>query len=215
MMRSNATRGVVFDLDATLIDSHQAIYLSFRHTYETLGLPPLSFDEVRRVVGFGLTQTFLELLGEERVPIALRLFRQKYEEIFRQHTLLLPGAREVLETLHARGIQLAIATNKLGRFSREIFRHFGIDHLFTAIVGDEDVARNKPHPDMVLFAIEKMGLKKEEVIMVGDSLIDVQTARNAGIRVYAVLTGITSREELEKAQPTLVFDNLLDLLNYV
>jgi phosphoglycolate phosphatase len=214
-MRINATRGVVFDLDATLIDSHEAIYLSFRHTYEKLGLPTLSFDEVRKVVGYGLSQTFRELLGEERVPIALGLFRQKYEEIFREHTHLLPGAREVLEALYARGIQLAIATNKLGRFSREIFRHFGLDQLFTAIVGDEDVAQNKPYPDMLLFAIEKMGLRKEEVIMVGDSLIDVKTAQNAGVRVFAIATGITPREDLERAQPTWVFDKLIDLLDHV
>jgi phosphoglycolate phosphatase len=154
-------------------------------------------------------------LGEEHVPEALRLFRQKYEEVYFQNTHLLPGAREVLEALHARGMKLAIATNKLGRFSRGIFRHFGMDHLFAVIAGDEDVSQNKPHPEMLLYAIEKMGLQNKDVIFVGDSLIDIQTGKNAGVRVCAVPTGVAKREDLEKARPTVILNELLDLLNYV
>jgi len=214
MMKEKPAKGVIFDLDGTLIDSYQALFLAFRHAYQNMGLPPLSFEEVQKVTGHGLASTFRHLLGEERVPEALTLFRQKYEEVLRPYTSLLRDARQVLETLHGRGIQLAIATNKLGRFSREIFEHFGLDKLFTIIVGDEDVSQNKPHPEMLLFAIEKMGLRKEEVIFVGDSSIDIQTAKNAGVRVFAVPTGVTKREDLEKAQPTAVLHSLLDLLHY-
>lgn len=214
MMREKPAKGVIFDLDGTLIDSYQALFLAFRHTYQNMGLVPLSFDEVQKVIGHGLANTFRNLLGEERVPEALRLFRQKYEEVLRPYTSLLPDAREVLQTLHGRGIKLAIATNKLGRFSREIFEHFGLDKLFTIILGDEDVSQNKPDPEMLLQAIEKMELRKEEVVFVGDSPIDIQTAHNAGVRVFAVPTGVTKREDLEKAQPTLILGRLLDLLNY-
>ncbi len=214
MMREKPAKGVIFDLDGTLIDSYQALFLAFRHTYQNMGLPPLSFEEVQKVTGHGLASTFRDLLGEERVPEALKLFRQKYEEVLRPYTSLLRDARQVLETLHGRGIKLAIATNKLGRFSREIFEHFGLDKLFAIIVGDEDVSQNKPHPEMLLYAIEKMGLRKEEVIFVGDSSIDIQTAKNAGVRVFAVPTGVTKREDLEKAQPTAVLHSLLDLLHY-
>jgi len=214
-MKEESTKGVIFDLDGTLIDSYQAIYVSFHYTYVSLGLQPLSFDEVKRAVGYGLSKTFKDLLGEERVPEALRLFRQKYEEVYRQKTYLLPGARKVLEALQGRGIKLAIATNKLGRFSREIFQHFGMDKLFAVILGDEDVLQNKPHPEMLFCAIEKMGLRNEEVVFIGDSLIDIQTGKNAGIRVFALPTGVTTREELEKARPTLILNSLLDLLNYL
>jgi 2-phosphoglycolate phosphatase len=214
MMKEDPAKGIIFDLDGTLIDSYQAIYLSFEHAYKNMDLQPLSFDEVKRVVGYGLTKTFRDLLGEERVPEALRLFRQKYEEVYLQNTHLLPGAREVLEALHARGMKLAIATNKLGRFSRGISRHFGMDRLFAVIAGDEDVSQNKPHPEMLLYAIEKMGLQNKEVIFVGDSLIDLQTGKNAGVRVFAVPTGVTRREDLEKARPTVILDKLIDLLQY-
>jgi 2-phosphoglycolate phosphatase len=207
-------KGVIFDLDGTLVDSYQAIYLSFKYAYESMGLSPLPYESVKKVVGRGLGHTFQELLGAERVPQALSLFRRKYEEIFRAHTHLLPDARTVVETLHRQGLQLAVATNKLGRFSRAIFAHFGMEKLFTVIVGDGDVSQNKPDPEMLYYAMEKMGVEKGGTAFVGDSLIDIRTAKNAGLKVYAVPTGNTPREDLEKAQPTALLDRLLDLLLY-
>ena len=214
-MKTLPVKGVVFDIDGTLIDSYQALFLAFRHTYENMGLAPLSAEEVRRVLGHGVGNTFHELLGETRVPEAMKLFRQKYEEVMRPHTHLLPGAREVIETLHGRGIPLALATNKLGYFARELFEYYGLDKLIAVIVGDGDVSQNKPDPEMLLYAIEKMHLKKEDVIFIGDSPIDIQTGKNAGVRVFAVLTGVSQREDLEKAQPTLILERLLDVITYV
>ncbi len=214
-MKDPDIKGVIFDLDGTLIDSYQAIYLSFQYAYENMGLPPLSYEEARRVVGLGLTLTFNDLLGKERTPEALGLFRKKYWEVFPEHTRFLPGAKELASELHRRGIPQAIATNKLGRFSRAIIRHFGMEDLFVAVLGDEDVTLNKPDPEMLLAAIEKLALPKEEVVMVGDSLVDIQAAQNTGIRVFAVPSGTTKREALEQAKPTAVLDRLTDLLNYV
>ncbi len=214
-MRDNRIRGVIFDLDGTLIDSYQAIYLSFRYAYESMGLPPLDYEDARSVVGLGLTITFNDLLGRERTPEALRLFRERYWEVFPEHTHLLPGAREVVSELSRRGIRQAIATNKLGRFSRAIVRHFGLEELFVAVLGDEDVSLNKPDPEMLLAAIEKLGLPKEEIIMVGDSLVDIQAAQNTGIRVFAVPSGTTRREALDQARPTVLLDRLTGLLDYV
>ena len=214
-MKGNEIRAAIFDLDGTLIDSYQAIYLGFHHAYTQMGLAPMSYEQVKRVVGLGLDHTFRELLGEERVPRAIFLFRKKYEEVFRENTRLLPDAREVLETLHGRGIRLAVATNKLGRFSREIFEHFGMENLFTMIVGDGDVPQNKPDPEMLQLAMEKMGVEKERTIFVGDSVIDIQTGKNAGVRVFAVPTGNTDRRDLENARPAVMLDRLLDLLSHV
>ena len=212
---NQTVKGMIFDLDGTLIASYEAIYLGFEYAYEKMGVPPLSIEEVKRVVGSGLTHTFRDLLGEERVSEALRLFREKYEEVFREHTYLLPDAREVLQALHGKGVKLGIATNKLGRFSREIFRHFRMDHFFTVILGDEDVPENKPHPGIIYRALQGMALKKEEVFFIGDSPIDIQTGHNAGVAILAIPTGVTKREDLEKAGPTMILDRLTDLLKYV
>lgn len=214
-MKENEIQGTIFDLDGTLIDSYQAIYLGFHHAYTEMGLLPMSYEQVKRVVGLGLNTTFRELLGEERVPRALFLFRKKYEEVFRENTRLLPDVREILETLHGRGIRLAVATNKLGRFSREIFEHFGMGKLFTVIVGDGDVPQNKPNPEMLRLAMEKMGVDKERTIFVGDSVIDIQTGKNAGVRVFAVPTGNTDRRDLENARPEMMLDRLRDLLSFL
>lgn len=208
-------KGVIFDLDGTLIDSYEAIYLSFHHVYTQLNLKPLSFAEVKKVVGRGLNYTFRELLGEELVAQALFLFRQKYEEVFREYTKLLPDVPEVLEELYRRQIKMAVATNKLGRFSRAIFAHFQLQKYFTTIVGDGDVSQNKPHPEMLNYALDKMGLAKEEAIFVGDSVIDIETAKNAGMKIFAVPSGNSLREDLAKAQPTVLLERLLDLLKYI
>jgi len=214
-MKDQKIRGVIFDLDGTLIDSYQAIYLSFQYAYENMGLPPLNYEDARRVVGLGLTLTFNDLLGRERTPEALRLFRKRYWEVFPEHTRFLPGARESISELHRAGVRQAIATNKLGRFSRAIIRHFGLEGFFVAVLGDEDVTLNKPDPEMLLAAIEKLALPKEEVVMVGDSLVDIQAAQNTGIRIFAIPSGATKREVLEQAQPTVILDQLTDLLHYV
>lgn len=214
-MKGEEVKGVIFDLDGTLIDSYEAIYLSFHHVYSQLNLPPLSYAQVKKVVGKGLSYTFRDLLGDELVPKALALFREKYEEVFREHTKLLPDVPEVLEALYKRKIQMAVATNKLGRFSRAIFEHFQLQKYFKAIIGDGDVAHNKPHPEMIYCALAQMGLTKEEVIFVGDSVIDIQTAHNAGMRIFAVPSGNASPEELEKAQPTVLLERLIDLLKYI
>ncbi len=215
MKEYQKVNAVIFDLDGTLIDSYQAIYLSFKYAYENMGLPPLPYEVVKKVVGRGLNQTFEDLLGEDRVPQALTLFRKKYEEVFRNHSHLLPDVREVLETLHRQEVHMAVATNKFGRFSRAIFEHFGMGNYFAVIVGDGDVSENKPNPEMIYYAIGKMGVEKEDTIFVGDSVIDVQTAKNAGLRIFAVPTGNTAREDLERALPTVLLDRLLDLLTYI
>ncbi len=199
-------------MDGTLVDSFQAIYLSFYHVYESMGLRPLSYDQVRKEIGLGLGRTFADLLGKDKVAQALRLLDEKYCQVLRDHTFLLPGAREVLETLHRRGVKMAIATNKIGRYSRKIFENLGLTSAFSAILGDQDVLQNKPHPEMVFRAIEKMGVKKEEVVMVGDSLVDLETARNAGLPAFAIASGTTPRQELEKAMPFRMLEKLTDLL---
>jgi len=214
-MNASKVRGVIFDLDGTLIDSYKAIYLGFHHAYSEMGLSPLSYEQVQRAVGRGLGHTFRELLGEEKVPQALSLFRKKYEEIFRAHTHLLPDVREVVGGLQCRGIQLAVATNKLGRFSRAIFEHFGMEKMFAVILGDGDVSQNKPDPEMLYQAMDNMRLAKEETVFVGDSVIDIQAGKNAGVRVFAVPTGNTDRADLVKAQPTVIMNRLLDLLSLV
>ncbi len=215
-MKSNhKVKGVIFDLDGTLVDSNQGIYLAFKYTYEEMGLTPLPYEAVKKVVGFGLDKTFRELLGEEKVSQAISFFRQKYEEVFRANTRLLPNVREVVETLHRQEVHMAVATNKLGRFSRTIFEHFGMEKYFGVIVGDGDVSENKPNPEMLYYAMRQIGVQKEDAVFVGDSVIDIQTAKNAGLKIFSVPTGNTTREDLEKAQPTVLLDRLLDLLTYI
>lgn len=208
-------KGVIFDLDGTLIDSYEAIYLGFQYTYNQMGLKPLSYDAVKNRVSHSLQSIFRELLGEEKVNQAVTLFRQRYKEVFRTHTHFLPDAKEVLTEVHNRGIKLSVATNKLGRFSRDILEHLQVGNLFSAIIGEGDGALTKPNPKMLYLAIDRMAVPKENAVLVGDSPIDIQAALNASIRVYAVPSGTNTKEELTNARPTAVLVRLSHLLEYI
>jgi len=208
-------KGVIFDLDGTLIDSYEAIYQGFHHAYTKMGFRPLSYDQVKKQVGHSLEYIFRELLGEQYIQPAIILFRQRYEEVFRTHTHLLPNAADVVKAIYDKGIKLAVATNKLGKSSRAILEHLQLSNFFSAIIGEGDGTRNKPDPEMLYLAIEKMAIPKDNAIMVGDSTIDIQAAHNARIRVYAVASGMTSREELAESRPTEVITSLNHLLKYI
>jgi len=213
-MNENHIKGVIFDLDGTIVDSYKAIYIGFQYTYTKMGLKPLSYDEVKNHVGHSLEHIFRELLGEQNIQQAITLFRQKYSEVFITHTHFLPDAAEVIKTLYNRGGKLSVATNKLGRFSRSILEHLQVNTFFSAIIGEGDGTRNKPAPDMLYLAIERMGIFQQEAIMVGDSPIDIQAGLNAGIRVYGIPSGTNTKEELTNARPTAVLNCLNDLLKF-
>ena len=107
-----SVRGLIFDLDGTLVDSYAAIGDSLNHARAHYQLPPLSDDEVRRGVGRGLESLIAELVGEQRVAQGVRLFRQRYAEVFEAATFALPDVRSVLSRLSAMGYPMTVASNK-------------------------------------------------------------------------------------------------------
>src|SRR5262245_6878916 len=145
---------IVFDLDGTLVDSYEAIAESLNAVRARFGLEPWSLPEVRRAVGHGLPSLIRENVGEARTDEGVRLFRARYRRIFRERTRWMPGVEPVLRALGARGIPMAITSNKPAYFSREIMAALGALELFTAVLGPEMVPCPKPDPEMVLMAVE-------------------------------------------------------------
>lgn len=196
-----APRAVLFDFDGTLIDSFGAIAASVNHVRALRGLPALGVAEVTRHVGRGAWHLLRHTVerGERESNVAAYL--EHHPTVFRELTRLLPGAREALEALKARGARLGLCSNKPVELSRGLVAHLGVAGLLDVVLGPEDVARPKPAPDMVLEAMRRLGCRPEEVLYVGDMTVDVETARAAGVRVWVVATGTDSAEELDKARP--------------
>ncbi len=191
----------IFDLDGTLLDTLGDLAASVNHALRTHGLPEHSIDDVRRFVGNGVRK-----LMERAVPDGaanplfdetFATFRQYYMAHSLDTTRPYEGIPETLEALKARGCHLAVVSNKMMAATQELCYHFFPSTIEVAIGEDEAAGiRRKPAPDTVFAALKALGVGKENAVYVGDSDVDIQTARNAGIPCISVLWGFRDRDFL-------------------
>jgi phosphoglycolate phosphatase len=194
-------RAVLFDFDGTLIDSYPAIAASVNHVRSLYQLPPLPEAEVRRHVGRGPYHLIQQTVGQGDLEANVTAYRTHHPTVFRTGTRLLPGAREALATLAGRGYLLGICSNKPVAFSRELVAFLSVEPFLRLVLGPEDVARPKPAPDMLLAALPRLGVPAAQVLYIGDMVVDIQTARAAGVTVWVVATGSESEADLDAASP--------------
>ncbi len=204
-------RGVIFDLDGTLVDSLESIRTAFLHTIDTLDLDVDVEKSFGEMMNWPLTVGMEKIFPGADLGEVVKVFREKYYTIYKEMTPIKPGIPEVLTYLADSGVKLTVATNKLGDYARELMEHVGIDNYFEAIIGVGDVANPKPAPDMVEAAIQKMGTTRDDTILVGDSQVDIETARNSDIDVYVVSDSFDPPEELVKRKPRKMFYSTGDL----
>lgn len=207
----------IFDLDGTLLDTLQDLATSVNHALHQYRLPTHGIDDIRRFVGNGV-----RLLMERAVPGGARhpLFEQIFEA-FRQHYLLhsldttrpYDGIPEVLRELNRRGCRLAVVSNKMMAATQELVAHFFPE--ITVAIGEHEAEgiRKKPAPDTVFEALRQLGAKKETAVYVGDSDVDLLTARNSGIPCISVLWGFRERDFLLQHGATTLIEHPKDLLS--
>ena len=191
----------IFDLDGTLLDTLGDLAASVNYAMRTHGMPEHSVDEVCRFVGNGVRR-----LMERAVPggaahpafeAAFATFRRHYMEHSLDTTRPYKGIPEMLQELKRRGRHTAVVSNKFDAATKELCRHFFPDTIEVA-VGEHEAEgiRKKPAPDTVLQALSQLGVGQEGAVYVGDSDVDIQTARNSGLPCISVLWGFRDREFL-------------------
>lgn len=205
-------RGVLFDLDGTLVDSYAALTASVNHLRARYGLEPLEEAQVREEVGWGLRNLLAKTVPGVPFEEAARQFAEHHATVVFDQTRLLPGVAETLRRLHQEGLKLGVVSNKPEPFVRALMEHFGLAPLLEVMMGPESAPHPKPHPDLLLKALERMGLQPEEALYVGDMTIDIETARRAGMAVWVIPTGSHSRERLEAAHPDRILERFEELV---
>jgi len=203
---------VLFDLDGTLADSYAAIASSVNHVRAERGMPALSIDEVKRHVGRGPEYLLTHTAPDGRLADDLAVYRAHHPSVMLSMTRLLPGAALLLAALHRLGKKIGLCSNKPRAFSQQLLQHFEVSAYFDVVLGPEDVPLPKPAPDMLLRAIQRLGLPSEQTLYVGDMTIDIQTARSAGVHVWAVATGSEDRRALEDAKPDRLLADLQEMV---
>jgi phosphoglycolate phosphatase len=200
---------LIFDLDGTLIDSKLDLAQSVNASRAHLGLPPLDNERVYSYVGNGAPVLIRRALGpefsDEQVERALQYFLGYYREHMLDYTTLYPGMRECLDRLREAGVPMAVLTNKPARISSDILDGLGVGRHFFRVYGGNSFEQKKPHPIGVDRLLGEAGVTRELALMVGDSGIDVQTARNAGVKCCGVTYGFQP-ETFAEDPPDILID---------
>jgi phosphoglycolate phosphatase len=201
-------KAVLFDFDGTLGDSYPAITASVNHVRALHALPPLSVAEVKRHVGRGPDHLLSHTVGIGDNTANVAAYREHHPSVLRSGTQLLPGAAETLRALHNRGLRLAVCSNKPVVFTRELVSILEVASCFDAVLGPDDVPKPKPAPDMLLAALSRLGVKAAQTLYIGDMVVDIETARAAGVAVWVVPTGSDELVTLQRARPDRVLRDL-------
>ena len=206
-------RLILYDLDGTLVDTQEDIVRAANQMLMEMGAPLLAKEEIIRLVGRGLRQLVADCLRSqisERVEEGMRFYRAYYAQHLLDHSRLYAGALEVLDYFRER--KQAVVTNKPNPFSREILVGLGVaDYFVEIIAGDSDYPR-KPDPTSIVSMMEKYRIPPQETLLVGDSPIDVEAGRNAGIQTVVVKHGFADEAQIQTATPDFTVANLEALI---
>jgi phosphoglycolate phosphatase len=214
--RFSEVRALIFDLDGTLIDSKLDLALSVNATLGELGRNPLPHEQIFSYVGQGAPALIARALGsaasEEDCLLGLEFFIKYYSAHKLDNTVLYPGVREALDAL--KGMPMSVYTNKPVRVSRGIIQELGIASHFRSVYGGNSFERKKPDPMGVESILREFRAGPAQVMIVGDSEVDVQTARNSGTWICGVTYGFGSHHFTEHP-PDLLVDSLTELLPHL
>jgi phosphoglycolate phosphatase len=211
----------IFDLDGTLIDSLDDLTSAMNATLGRYRHEPVDRETVRRAIGNGAKFLLYRIFSaaSKRAPEevaslveeAMPGYRAEYKKRCVDQTTLYPGMREWLETLKRQGARLAVLTNKPEDQAHCILNALGVAGLFTCIFGPESAGVLKPDPAGVARIREKAGAAAERTIMIGDSDVDIHTARNAGIPCCGITGGIGDDEVLRALKPDYLIERMDDM----
>lgn len=205
---------IIWDLDGTLLNSIEDLWYATNHALKTFHLPERTLEEVTRFVGNGVRRLMIQAVpgGEENADFSAIFaeFKRYYVIHCQEHTAPYMGIMDILTDLKSKGIKMAIVSNKLQDGVTELYERWFKDTIDVAI-GEREGFRRKPAPDMVELALQELGMEKSDAVYIGDSEVDILTARNSGLDCISVLWGFRKEEELIRNGATTIIGEVNNL----
>ena len=213
-----ALKAFIFDLDGTLIDSLADIAESINRMLDARGYPRCEKEVFKQMVGDGMEKLVERALPEsvrsdELIKVCVEEYRAHYDVLWNAQTQAYPGIVEMLTEMQARGVKLGVISNKAHRFTVPMTEHFFGKAVFDHILGQRAEVPRKPAPDGAHEMAAFLGLKTDEMVYVGDSGIDMQFAKNSGMRAIGVCWGFRSEAELMECGADVLISSASELFD--
>ena len=205
---------VLFDFDYTLADSSQGAIDCINFALAEMGLAPVSDEAACRTIGLSLNETFLSLAEHHephRCAEFYRLFVERADKVMSDLTVLYESVPATVQLLREGGLRLGIVSTKYRRRIHQVLQREAMMHGFELVIGGEDVEQHKPHPQGLFEAMKRLECSRESVVYVGDSVVDAELAKRAGVPLIAVLSGVTPRSDFDNYSPLAILDTISDL----
>ncbi len=209
-------RGLLFDFDFTLANSSKGVVKCVNYALRQLGLTEYPEKEIHKTIGLSLEHTLIKLVGDQyvdKIESFKHHFIKKADDIMANFTVLFTETPTVIKKLYNRGFKLGIVSTKFRYRIEAILIRENLLNNFEVIVGGEDSSKLKPNPFSLLLAVKKLNLHHSEVIYIGDSTTDAETANKADIPFIAVLSGVTPRKAFRSYQVREFLGDLSELPN--
>ena len=211
-------QAVIFDFDYTLADSSEGAVDCINFALNEMGLDCVSSEAACRTIGLSLSETFLTL-GEHhertRCDEFHQLFVQRADEVMVGLTVLYDTVPTAIDALVQQGLRLGIVSTKYRRRITGVLDREGVIDRFQIVIGGDDVEQHKPHPQGLIEAIERLECSPASVVYVGDSIVDAEVAKRAGVPLIVVLSGVTPREHFNAYEPLAVLENISELPQFL
>ena len=206
-------RNLIFDFDGTLADTTEGIVITTQETLRLMGLPVVSAERFRPVIGLSLRDCFKygTETPEERLDEATEVYRRIFDGLAVPRTTLYEGVPETLEALRGRGMRLGIATSRSEPSLVMLLEEHGLRQYFEILGTVGCVSNSKPAPDLVLWVLERFGASPQESVVIGDTIYDVQMGKAAGCSTVAVPYGNHTEELLRSSSPDRIIHDLREL----
>lgn len=209
---------IIFDLDGTLLNSLEDLRVSVNYALYGFKYPKQTLDMVRRNVGNGIEKLMERSLpdGKDNVnyEVCLEIFKEHYKTHMSVNTKPYPHILETLAALKSRGYKLAVVSNKFDAAVKPLCQKY-FKSLIDVAIGQSKDTKKKPAPDTVYMALDELESSAETSIYVGDSEVDIQTAKNSGMDCISVSWGFKTKEFLEQNGASVIIDTPLEIFNYI